>query len=1374
MQLTGVQQPLPFTASALQPLIGEVQRLQPNMTNAACTCDGGKWADDRLTMTSNNLSQSIFCGKEYAIKCKAEYVVTGKFLCGTPDCVVSKYYVETTDPSGGISTAIITNASLNYIFATTLNGTYQVSISPVCGDKVCTPCTINFVSSGCDVVTPTCECGEWKSLALKTPATATAAATALAVKCDSIYDIKCSQNYTFFAEYACKGTNCGASYKATMTLPNGLTYNLLSSAVGSLSHTFTPIINGDYVVNITPICGTKTCPPCKITFRVKNCTAAAACTCGKWESMTMQTGVSATGTPNAATAIQCNGQYKANCNKPVTIAGKYACVATTGTVCEAKYNAYLLSPTGVNTPIAPTTGTFGYTFTPTMNGNYILVIQPACGDVKCEPCKITISISDCNSCACGKWESMTLKNTTTATAAPVAMTCGSAYELSCKKAYNIAALFKCDGVCAAQYTATLYSPTGAPVILPIASGAFNYNFTPPANGTYSLIIVPQCGTTKCTPCRINFTVKDCVATNCVCGDWKSLNYKKNGGISSLLKKDTTYNFACNDIFSIIGQYKCKGTDCAVKYDAKLTYPDGTSEKMIINDSIFKPSFTLTGNGLCFLDVTPICGTERCQTYTFKFNTKGCSEASTCKCGKWATLKAVTNATATTAAKTEDIVCGGTYSANCGETKIVKALYLCDATNCQARYISYLVSPNGTTSQLPESSGYLDFSFKPASNGTYTLVIQPICGDVKCEPCKINFVVSNCTPNCVCGKWSSFTWGIAGVAPTDLVCNKEYVAKCKQTYNIAAQYQCVGDSTCNAKYNAYMITPAGTTTVIPTSSALFKYAFTPTANGVYTLVIEPTCGSNKCEPCKIRFIVSDCVNTPTCTCGKWASFTWGLAGAAPTDLVCGKEYIANCKKTYNIAAQYQCVGDANCTPKYNAYMLSPSGLSTPIPVTGSTLNYSFTPTADGIYTLVVEPICGTNKCEPCRITFIVKDCVATPTCTCGKWASLKWGLAGTTTTTDLVCGKAYIASCKKIYNITGQYQCVGDANCAVQYNAYLITPTGNSIPIPVPAISGNTFAYPFAPTTNGTYTLVIEPTCGSAKCTPCKMTFIVKDCVNTPTCTCGKWASFKGGVAGAITNDLICGNVYDAKCTQTFNIAAQYQCVGDAACTAKYNAYLISPTGASTIVATSATSLNYAFTPTANGLYSLVVEPVCGTLKCTPCRVAFRVQDCGAVAVPLIDCCKDTKFEPTTSTLTYKNGVSHTLSLNGFTLAGINPTDIASLTASIVSAKTSSATCKQNGVAAATIASVLTNTSGLSTVTLAPLSREVTFTGSGFTTSGNISLALDIPLLKDCVDILEVCVRFEVKKANCSACVFYKCLKIARKYTPPIAANVTTK
>jgi hypothetical protein len=58
MQLTGVQQPLPFTASALQPLIGEVQRLQPNMTNAACTCDGGKWADDRLTMTSNNLSSA--------------------------------------------------------------------------------------------------------------------------------------------------------------------------------------------------------------------------------------------------------------------------------------------------------------------------------------------------------------------------------------------------------------------------------------------------------------------------------------------------------------------------------------------------------------------------------------------------------------------------------------------------------------------------------------------------------------------------------------------------------------------------------------------------------------------------------------------------------------------------------------------------------------------------------------------------------------------------------------------------------------------------------------------------------------------------------------------------------------------------------------------------------------------------------------------------------------------------------------------------------------------------------------------------------------------------------------------------------------------
>jgi hypothetical protein len=1119
MQLTSFHSHVPTT---IQPLI---QEIQTSMVDAACTCDGAKWQDDRLTMTSGSLSQSIFCGKEYTIKCSTEYAIAGQFLCGTPDCNVAKYLVQITDPSGGISTLTVAGSALNYTLATKLNGTYTVVVSPVCGDKICSPCTISFVSSGCAAIANTsCECGDWKSLALKTAATNTTAATSTNLKCDGIYPIDCKKSYTFFAEYACKTPNCVASYKATLTVPGGVTYNLLTSSTGNLSHTFTPVTDGDYVLNITPICGDKACTPCKIILRVTNC--AATCVCGKWSDMTMKLDTSKLLKPLVA-----DNQYKANCNKPVAVAAKYNCQATGTTACDVKYDAYLLSPSGVSTPVPASSGTFGYTFTPTTNGTYLLIIQPICGGTKCEPIKFGFYVNDCVACACGTWQSSTLKNVSTGTSA-FAIKNGDAYDLGCNKSYSISATFKCEGPCGVVYNAAMISSTGITTPIPApAGGAFNHTFTLPTNGSYTLLIEPVCGDKKCEPFKITFNVRSCISADCGCGSWKSLDLKRLSGTVPL-KTDTVYAVKCNEAFALSGQYKCKGTICNVKYFARLILPDGTIMPSVTSDSIFKPSFIPDGNGICRLEVTPICGKDTCKTNTYRFDVKDCIDPNApivCKCGKWGVLKtSVPNVNSTLPPITQDIQCGGTYKAQCGTPTTIKALYACEGTNCAAKYKSSLITPTGIIA-IPNAAGALEYQFTPNGNGVYTLVIEPTCGDAKCEPCKINFVVNDCVTNCKCGKWGDFTWSSAIAKPSKLACNGEYEASCKQTYNIAANYQCAGDSTCKAKYNAYMITPLGVAVpIISTSSSAFNYAFTPTTNGAYTLVVEPVCGTNKCEPCKIRFVVKDCVPVPpACACGKWGSFKWGIGGAAATDLVCGKEYIAKCKQTYNINAQYLCVGD-NCTAKYNAFLISPTGATTTLAISSaSTLTTSFTPIANGTYTLVVEPTCGTNKCEPCR--------------------------------------------------------------------------------------------------------------------------------------------------------------------------------------------------------------------------------------------VFFKVQDCGVVPVPTTDCCKDTKLEAKSGTLTYINATYHTLKLNGFNLVGIAPTDIASFTTSIVSAKTSGSTCNQNGVAAAYITGVPTNTTGLISFALGALSREVTFTNGNFNPSGNIALALNIPLQKDCSDTLEVCVRFEVKKKDCSGCVFYQCFKVNRKF-----------
>jgi len=115
--------------------------------------------------------------------------------------------------------------------------------------------------------TDTCQCDEWidtldvvYSLEGGSPASATCGDTK-----NILLGTKIGIS-NFTGNFICKGTNCIAEYRWTITDPSGV---LIEDGSGKIINVdFTALKTGDYTLTITPTCGNEKCLPCVITFKV--------------------------------------------------------------------------------------------------------------------------------------------------------------------------------------------------------------------------------------------------------------------------------------------------------------------------------------------------------------------------------------------------------------------------------------------------------------------------------------------------------------------------------------------------------------------------------------------------------------------------------------------------------------------------------------------------------------------------------------------------------------------------------------------------------------------------------------------------------------------------------------------------------------------------------------------------------------------------------------------------------------------------------------------------------------------------------------------------------------------------------------------------
>ncbi len=540
-------------------------------------------------------------------------------------------------------------------------------------------------SNNYSVIVPkcdTCDCKEskWGKIILSKGVIAAAnknikdnvppAAGETELKCNNNYTLKCNQPYTINASYICKDTSCPGKVTYSLQPPSGL------PITGDVPATFTPTLNGVYILTLYGWCGNKKCDSCIIDLTVK----CDTCDCkgSKWGEKTYTI-------DNVTKSITCmkpnDKAIDVKCKTPITINANYNC---TGANCPGAVTYSLVQPSGT------TTGNVPLTFTANQTGTYIVTLYGMCGTTVCDSCVIKFSTKCVEDTTCCPYN-ITVKETSTQTTQitnPNATVANSTFSITgptgnlfteiradvinytltdnynkecinCKSfPYSWASIYQAGNIGAIVPKITMYGGTTVHPFNPSGAGMYQnpreviWNSTTPfalPNNINIQFLLPPASIIDCCELTANICVKftfrdkDCKECEvivcykvtikpggghnddkaCNCDFKPVLKYEANGGQTgskNLNCGETMDLFAGNIFASVLPSFTCKdqnGKDCpGSSLTVTITKPDNTTQ--VLTGPNYNYTYTLGMPGIFEYTLSGLCGGKKCEC-KFKVN-----------------------------------------------------------------------------------------------------------------------------------------------------------------------------------------------------------------------------------------------------------------------------------------------------------------------------------------------------------------------------------------------------------------------------------------------------------------------------------------------------------------------------------------------------------------------------------------------------------------------------------------------------------------------------------------------------------------------------------------------------------------------------------
>ena len=701
-------------------------------------------------------------------------------------------------------------------------------------------------------------------------------------------------------------------------------------------------------------------------------------------------------------------------------------------------------------------------FTPTTNGTYIITLNATCNGVVCKPCTFTLFVKNCPKCDCGKWTDSEVKIEKDG-AIISRVKCEGPETALPKGTYNI--LFQdylCDpnnSTCLVSYSWSVQGP-----VTGYGNGqAVNFNFS--QAGTYLVTVTPTCGEKQCLPCRIIIKIDDPL---CDCGGWGALNvHNTTGSVKYECGSKMLILWKCNQPFSFTSSFQCNPNTekckAIVAWEVKMA--DGSTQ----TGSGTSGSFVPTTNGLYSLILTATCNGIKCKPCVYTISVRDCPE---CDCGKWINSSVNIRTEGKTISR---VKCGETAVISKGNYSFIFPGFVCNP-NDDSCTLSYSWSVQGPLTG--NGTGQI-FSFNFSQSGTYTVMLIPLCGGKKCQPCKIEIKIEDPLP-----------------------CSLSFSGKLKDKY-------CSGEP----------VTINWTGTSSPTTVNLVLVDFTnwtvyqSVASGIpnsgsysWTLPLSLPCNPER----KWCFYITDPASAPqcwnysqeftigccpvsSCNCGTWSPLA---SNGANYD--CGSRINWNCKQPFSFTATYHCTpNDESCQAK-TTWVVKRGGRLIKTGTGTNRLRDEFSLTEDGSYTLTLNASCNGIECKPCTYTIDVKDCNDKP-CTCkenhreiNQKITYKDGNSGHSQTVSCsgVLDTKVLAGSVIEYEIPS-YGC-GSGLCNVNYEWQIISVIKDEVVSFGAASSLTNFT---APGVVGDYQVVVTAVCGTKPCGSCGFYFSTFKCIH---------------------------------------------------------------------------------------------------------------------------------------------------------------------------------------------------------------------------------------------------------------------------------------